>query len=298
MKLMKHIYPKISIVTPSYNQGQFLEQTILSVLGQNYPKLEYIIIDGGSTDNSIEIIKKYETQLKYWISEKDSGQCHAINKGFKIATGEIFGWLNSDDLYFPGIFNNLIDMINTKETGIYIGECIHFKYEDEILSCRGSNVAKNFSNGDLTINDFIIQPSSFWTSLTWEKVGSLNEKMHYTFDWEWFIRAKNQGIPFIMTSQPLSLYRIHNLHKSLIGGSKRQLEIIEIYSQFNPGVKRLYENLCSENFLINSYFIKSINFTLKQFSLSPITGLFLKTFKFYKYYQFSIRNINTVSAML
>ena len=92
-------YPKISIVTPSFNHAQFLEETILSVISQNYPDLEYIIIDGGSTDGSVEIIKKYEQYLTYWISEPDNGQSDALNKGFTRATGDIYGWLNSDDLY-------------------------------------------------------------------------------------------------------------------------------------------------------------------------------------------------------
>src|SRR5947208_15331906 len=96
--------PRITSVTPSINQGQFIEETICSVLDQNYPNLEYIVVDGGSTDQTIEIIRKYERQLSYWVSEKDRGQVHAINKGLARATGEIFGFLNSDDLYVVGTF--------------------------------------------------------------------------------------------------------------------------------------------------------------------------------------------------
>src|SRR2546426_12347701 len=95
-------FEKTTIVTPSYNQGRFLEQTIQSVIGQQYPNLEYIVMDGGSTDNSVEIIRKYEDQLAFWVSEKDEGQSAAINAAFAKSTGEILGWVNSDDMYLPG----------------------------------------------------------------------------------------------------------------------------------------------------------------------------------------------------
>src|ERR1035437_4288596 len=103
------MYPKISVITPSFNQGKYLESTIKSVLEQDYPNLEYIVIDGGSEDNSVEIIKKYEKHLAYWESVKDKGQSHAINKGFAIATGEILAWLNSDDTYEQNAIYNIAE---------------------------------------------------------------------------------------------------------------------------------------------------------------------------------------------
>ena len=109
-------YPRISIVTPSFNQGKYIEQTIQSVLSQNYPNLEYIIIDGGSTDGTVEIIKKYEQQLTYWISEPDKGQTDAINKGFAKCTGEIFNWINSDDYYSPNSLHIVAEVFSENPT--------------------------------------------------------------------------------------------------------------------------------------------------------------------------------------
>src|SRR3989442_14278812 len=119
---MDNSYPKISVVTPSYNQGSYLEKTILSVLNQEYPNIEYIVIDGGSTDNSLDIIKKYEKYLKYWVSEQDRGQSHAINKGLSHATGDLLAWLNSDDYYMPRALRTFATMaITNPEASAFVG---------------------------------------------------------------------------------------------------------------------------------------------------------------------------------
>lgn len=291
-------YPKISIITPSYNQGPFLEQTILSVLGQDYPNLEYIIIDGGSTDNSVEIIKKYESHLKYWVSEPDKGQSHAINKGFSIATGDILAWLNSDDMYLPGILNKIASAINTDDEGIHFGDCIHFNYQDGGLSCFGSKIANAHLTQDLLVCDYIIQPSSFWTRKTWDKVGTLNEEMHYGFDWEWFIRAKLDGVPFYPIESPLAIYRIHDAHKTGTGGVKRQIEISEIYGKYNPRIRDLYDLLSKEKFIKRKYCMKMSFFLLRIFKLHPSSGQLLRLLKFYKYYKYSINNINQAATMI
>src|SRR5688500_13464995 len=126
--------PKISVITSSYNQGKFIEETILSVIGQGYENLEYLVIDGGSTDESVDIIRKYEKQIHYWVSEKDRGQSEAINKGITRSTGEIFTWINSDDLLLPGALHKAAEQFAKVpgQTGVIYGGTVLFENGKDI----------------------------------------------------------------------------------------------------------------------------------------------------------------------
>jgi glycosyltransferase involved in cell wall biosynthesis len=183
----KH-YPKITIITPSFNQVEYLERTILSVLNQNYPHLEYIIIDGGSTDGSVEIIQKYSSQLTYCVSEKDSGQAHAINKGLKMATGDWVAWQNSDDTFCPGVFNSLLAGIkNSNDVDLIIGNMNLINKSDEIL--RELIYVKPTYQSILAEGMVLTNQAAFWRRKLHSEIGYLDESLHYGFDFEWFLRV-------------------------------------------------------------------------------------------------------------
>ena len=289
--------PKISIVTPSYNQGQFIEDTILSVLGQNYPNLEYIIIDGNSTDNTVEIIKKYSERLTYWVSEPDSGQAEAINRGFEKSTGDILLWLNSDDMFMPNVLQFIADCVLQNGDGIYFGNTIHFR-EEKALTCNGSDVVGDYRNYGIEEIDFIEQPSSFWTKDVWKEVGKLKEDIHFVFDWEWFVRAKRANIRFFPLGKTLSLYRIHNTHKTGVGGEKRQKEILAMYKQYNPPFASLYELLVCEGNLKSSIgfrFLLAFHIIYCKIKNTSVShGSKLKFLKPKKYKDYTIQDIDVV----
>jgi glycosyltransferase involved in cell wall biosynthesis len=244
-------HPRITVVTPSYNQGQFLEQTISSVLGQQYPNLEYIIMDGGSTDESVEIIKRYEKHLAYWTSGPDGGQSAAINKGFGRATGDILCWLNSDDMYLPGALAYVAPKLDVRRPELLFGNCLRFS-EDEPAESYGSHVRREHGRRNLILADYIIQPSSFWTREAWLKTGPLDESLVFGFDWDWFARAVKAGIVFKPDDKYLSLYRVHSEHKTGTGGERRLRELASIYARHaGPEYGRLFESCCARRRHLN-----------------------------------------------
>ena len=211
-------YPKISIVTPSFNQGKYIEQTILSVLEQNYPNLEYIIIDGGSTDDTVEIIKKYEQHLAYWISEPDKGQTDAVNKGFAKCTGEIFNWINSDDYYEAAVFFKLAQLFaNNPSVNVVCGREWGFKDDhpsDKILHL-GSVIGKNVFE---TIRIGIIdQPCTFFRRKHMTHAFPLDISLRYVMDrqmwWSYLLKYGQDNI--LITAEIFTNFRLHSQSKSV-----------------------------------------------------------------------------------
>lgn len=184
-------YPKVSIVTPSFNKGAFIEETIRSILDQQYPNLEYIIIDGGSTDNSIDVIKKYASSLKYWVSEKDDGMYHALERGFQQATGDIMGWLNSDDILHRKSLFTVAEIFHTLQAVDWI-QGYPTVIDDAgriIYSRRARNNKLDFYKKKYRDGIFIQQESTFWRKKLWEKAGShISTDYKYAGDFELWMR--------------------------------------------------------------------------------------------------------------
>ncbi|WP_218079988.1 glycosyltransferase family 2 protein [Anthocerotibacter panamensis] len=203
-------WPKITIVTPSYNQGQFLEETIRSVLLQGYPNLEYIVIDGGSTDNSVEVIRKYKKYLTYWVSEADRGQGHALNKGFARATGYIYNWLNSDDFFARDILAKVGAHFAQGGEVLY-GNCY---FTDADGTPTHLYDTRAFSIEDLFERNFIGQPTVFFRESLWKDYGPIQETLRFIVDYELWLRWALRHVQFIYQPEIVAYYRLHDASKS------------------------------------------------------------------------------------
>ena len=221
--------PKISLVTPSYNQGPYLEQTIRSVLDQGYPNLEYVIVDGGSTDESVEIIRKYERHLKWWVSEKDKGQTDAINKGIAHCTGDVFGYINSDDLLYP---RSLDRVAQTWNQGVrwMVGWSLYLEPGQSdwpyLMRAVGERV-------DWFLDNPIPQQSSFFDRRFLDQVGPFRTDLHYCFDYEYWMRLRFvAGVKPFGIRQCMSAFRLHDTSKTTTVWSKFEDEFTTIRAEY------------------------------------------------------------------
>jgi len=218
--------PKVSIIMPSFNQGQFLEASILSVLAQDYPNLEYILVDGGSKDNSLEIIKKYEGRLDSWVSEKDKGHADALNKGFSHATGDILAWLNSDDIYFPNAVSEAVSILMSHpDVGMVYGDA-------DLIDDAGVHVGQ-FGSKQTSYRQMlrgsvhIPQATTFIRTDIWRQVGPLDLSLFFSFDYDLWVKiAKVSKVLYV--PKRWAKFRIHGAGKTIVNDDRCYPDMLRV----------------------------------------------------------------------
>lgn len=219
---MRERQPLVTVVTPSFNQGQFIRETVESVLGQSYPNIEYLVMDGGSTDETVEIMRKYEDRLR-WVSEPDCGQANAINKGWRCARGTILAYLNSDDTYLPEAVERAVACLEEHpEAGAIYGEGYHVDVAGQIIERYPT---EPFSMARLEETCFICQPTVFLRREIVELVGYLDESLYYCMDYDLWIRMA-RGARFAYTPHYLATTRLHAETKTLGQRARAHAEIL------------------------------------------------------------------------
>ncbi len=219
--------PLVSIVTPSFNQARYLESTIRSVLGQDYPNVEYIIVDGGSADGSAEIIRRYSDRLAWWVSEKDRGQTDAINKGFSHAHGEILAWLNSDDTYEPHAITEAVGFLRAlPEVGLVYGDA---NFIDE-----GGRIIGRFPAAQTDYRRLrqgyvhIPQQASFWRADLWRRVAPLDPSFYFAMDYDLWVRLAALA-PVRYTRRVWASFRLHTQGKTITADDRCWTEMLKVH---------------------------------------------------------------------
>lgn len=228
--------PKVTLVTPSYNQAAFLERTLLSVLEQRDAEIEYLVIDGGSTDGSVEIIQKYADRLAYWVSEPDGGQAEAINKGFARATGKYLGWLNSDDVLYPGAVARAAGFLEAHpDVDLVYGDVDQGESESETSPLRGK--ATDLETMLATFEVPIPQQGSLWRRELVERVGGLDPRWQVVLDREFFLRAAG-SCTLAYLPEILGFFRLHPDSKSVAWQTLWLDELPAMYREYfaRPGL--------------------------------------------------------------
>jgi len=220
--------PLISIVTPSFNQAKFLRRTIESVLNQDYPRIEYIIMDGGSTDGSREVIQSYQDRLAHWESIPDKGQTDAINKGFAQATGKYLAWLNSDDIYQPGAFTEAIAFLETHpEVGLVYGDCTFIDAQDRLIGHfpAAQTDLRKLRRGYVHIP----QQASFFRRDLWERVGPLDPSFYFAMDYDLWVRLAREAALVYMPGHNWASFRLHGDAKTIASDERCWPEMLRVH---------------------------------------------------------------------
>src|SRR5690349_12860555 len=221
--------PKVSIIIPSFNQGQFLEASIQSALEQEYPNIEYIVVDGGSKDSSVEIIKKYQDHLKWWVSEKDKGHADALNKGFSHASGDILAWLNSDDIYFPGAVSAAVAVLQSHpEVGMVYGDA---DLIDDVGATVGQFGSKQTSYRQMLRGSVHIpQATTFFRADVWRQVGPLDLSLFFSFDYDLWVRiAKVSQVLYV--PRRWAKFRIHDAGKTILNDDRCYPDMLRVLAR-------------------------------------------------------------------
>ena len=220
--------PLVSIITPSFNQARYIEATIQSVLGQDYPRIEYIIVDGGSTDGTVDIIKKYENKIAWWGSEKDKGQTDAINKGFARANGEILAWVNSDDTYEPGAVSAAVKYLQEHpEVGMVYADC-NFVNEDGRVIGKFSSAQTDYR---LLRQGYvhIPQQTMFFRTGLWKQVGPLDPSFYFAMDYDLWTRIAARAELKYLPGEVWANFRLHTSGKTIAADDRCWPEMVRVH---------------------------------------------------------------------
>jgi glycosyltransferase involved in cell wall biosynthesis len=236
--------PLVSIITPSFNQARYLEATIQSVLSQDYPRVEYLIVDGGSTDGSVDIIKKHEGQLAWWVSEKDKGQTDAINKGFARADGQIFAWLNSDDTYEPFAVGQAVKyLLEHPEVGMVYADCNYINEDGRVIGKfpAAQTDLKRLRTGYVHIP----QQTTFFRAGLWKQVGPLDPSFYFAMDYDLWTRIAARSAIKYLAGRTWANFRIHTSGKTIAADDRCWPEMLRVHyrdggSFFAPIVGKYY----------------------------------------------------------